>query len=86
MPRRDIVVIGASAGGVHALRVVAAGLSADFAAAVCVVLHIGAHESTLPALLEAVGPLPAAHACFGPRDPARAHPGGPARPPPAAAG
>ncbi len=65
MPRRDIVVIGASTGGVQALRVLAAGLPADFAAAVCVVLHIGAHESTLPALLEAVGPLPAAHASSG---------------------
>ena len=65
MLRRDIVVIGASAGGVQALRVLAAELRADFAAAVCVVLHIGAHESTLPALLEAAGPLPAAHACSG---------------------
>lgn len=65
MPQRDIVVIGASAGGVQALRVLVAGLPADFAAAVCVVLHIGAHESTLPALLEAAGPLPAAHAVSG---------------------
>ncbi|NML16078.1 chemotaxis protein CheB [Azohydromonas caseinilytica] len=67
MTRRDIVVIGASAGGVRALRVLAAALPADFAAAVCVVLHVGPYESTLPALLEAVGPLPAAHAQSGQR-------------------
>ncbi len=65
MARRDIVVIGASAGGVRALRVVAAALPADFAAAVCVVLHVGAFRSNLPELLEAVGPLPAAHALGG---------------------
>jgi two-component system chemotaxis response regulator CheB len=65
MARRDLVVIGASAGGVHALRELAAGLPADFAAAVCVVLHVGAFPSTLPELLEAAGPLPAAHARSG---------------------
>jgi two-component system chemotaxis response regulator CheB len=65
MSRRDIVVIGASAGGVRALRVLAAGLPADFAAAVCVVLHVGAYRSNLPELLEAVGALPAAHAATG---------------------
>jgi two-component system chemotaxis response regulator CheB len=47
--RRDIVVIGASAGGARALRTLAASLPADFAASVCVVLHIGAHQSSLPA-------------------------------------
>lgn len=65
MARRDIVVIGASAGGVRALRTMAAALPADFAAAVCVVLHVGAFRSNLPELLEAVGPLPAAHARDG---------------------
>jgi two-component system chemotaxis response regulator CheB len=65
MHRRDIVVIGTSAGGVHALRMLAAALPADFAASVCVVQHIGAHHSVLPALLEAVGPLPAAHPVMG---------------------
>jgi two-component system chemotaxis response regulator CheB len=65
MVRRDIVVIGASAGGVRALRTLAACLPADFAASVCVVLHIGAHQSALPTLLAAVGPLPAAHPAHG---------------------
>jgi chemotaxis response regulator CheB len=36
---RDIIVIGASAGGVEALSVIAAGLPADFPASVFVVLH-----------------------------------------------
>jgi two-component system chemotaxis response regulator CheB len=67
MAHRDIVVIGASAGGVHALRVLAAALPADFAAAVCVVLHVGSFKSSLPALLEAAGPLPVAHARSGDR-------------------
>lgn len=65
MARRDIVVVGASAGGVQALRVLAASLPADFAAAVCVVLHVGAFKSNLPELLEAVGPLSAVHAATG---------------------
>jgi two-component system chemotaxis response regulator CheB len=65
MPRRDIVVVGASTGGVRALRVLAAGLPADFAAAVCVVLHVGAFRSSLPELLAAVSALPAAHAAPG---------------------
>ncbi len=62
---RDIVVIGASTGGVHALRTVVAALPEQLPACVCVVLHIGAHESDLPALLDAVGRLPAAHARTG---------------------
>ena len=65
MPQRDVVVVGASAGGVRALRVLAAGLPADFQAAVCVVLHVGAFKSTLPELLAAVSPLPAVHAATG---------------------
>jgi two-component system chemotaxis response regulator CheB len=32
---------------------------------VCVVQHIGPHKSILPALLEAVGPLPTAHPVMG---------------------
>ena len=67
MTRHDIVVIGASAGGVRALRVLAAALPADFAAVVCVVLHVGANRSSLPELLAAVSPLPTAHAEHGER-------------------
>ena len=59
-----IVVIGASAGGVDAIRSLAARLPADFAAAVFVVLHIGAHKSELPWLLNQSGPMRASH----PRD------------------
>ena len=64
-PRRDIVVIGASAGGVGALRKLAADLPAAFPAAVLVVLHVGAHASLLPELLEAAGPNSASHAQDG---------------------
>ena len=59
-----IVVVGASVGGVEAIGFLAAALPPDFAAAVLVVLHIGAHKSVLPRLLSQRGPLPACH----PRD------------------
>lgn len=58
---RDIVAIGASAGGVEALRTIAGHLPADLDAAVFVVLHIGI-ESTLAAILDRAGPLPATDA------------------------
>lgn len=57
-----VVVVGASTGGVSALRSLASQLPPDLPAAVVVVLHIGAHPSLLPALLSAAGPMPAAHA------------------------
>ena len=57
----SIIVIGASAGGVDALRTIVAALPADLDAAVFVVLHIGAHRSDLPWLLARSGNLPAAH-------------------------
>jgi two-component system, chemotaxis family, protein-glutamate methylesterase/glutaminase len=60
--RRDIVVIGASLGGIHALRRLASDLPAHFPASVLVVQHIGANPSTLPALLSSAGPNPASHA------------------------
>ncbi len=59
-----IIVIGASAGGVEAIRTVVSALPADLAAAVFVTLHIGAHRSDLPWLLARAGSLPATH----PRD------------------
>jgi two-component system chemotaxis response regulator CheB len=52
---RDIVVIGASAGGVPVLLDLAARLPPDFPAAVLVVLHVGAHRSLLPELMMARG-------------------------------
>ncbi|MEF2549842.1 chemotaxis protein CheB [Aurantimonas sp. A2-1-M11] len=62
MARSPIIVIGASAGGVPALRALVAALPVTLAAPVLVVLHIGANRSELPALLNAAGPVPAKHA------------------------
>jgi two-component system, chemotaxis family, protein-glutamate methylesterase/glutaminase len=63
MATHDIVVIGASAGGVEALIAVARTLPADLAAALFVALHIPAHSrSLLPRLLTRAGQLPASHA------------------------
>lgn len=67
MASERIVVIGASAGGVRALQVLASGLPADFPAPILVVQHIGSHPSILPELLDRQGPLPAAHARDGER-------------------
>lgn len=60
-----IIVIGASVGGVDALRAIVAGLPKSFEAALFVTLHIGAHESILPSLLQDVGTLSASHAIHG---------------------
>ncbi|HEY0524528.1 MAG TPA: chemotaxis protein CheB [Stellaceae bacterium] len=57
MGKRDIVVIGASAGGLEPLQHLAAGLPEAFEAALFVVQHIGAGASALPTLLGAAGPL-----------------------------
>ena len=62
MKSTPLIVIGASAGGVDALRSLVSGLSGELAAPVLIVLHIGAHRSELPALLSSAGPLPAKHA------------------------
>lgn len=62
MTRSSIIAIGASAGGVDALRTLVAALPENFSAPVLIVLHIGAYRSELPALLTAVGRVPAKHA------------------------
>jgi two-component system chemotaxis response regulator CheB len=62
---RDIIVVGASAGGVQVLLQLVAGLPANFPAAVLVVLHVGAHRSLMPELMSARGPLPARHPLQG---------------------
>ena len=60
-----IVAIGASEGGVDALRRIAAGLKVDTPAVWCVVLHTDAHASFLPEILGRAGPLRASHAKQG---------------------
>ena len=58
--RRDIVVIGASAGGVEALLQIAQGLPSDFGGAAFVVPHLPeGSTSALPEILDRAGPLSA---------------------------
>jgi two-component system, chemotaxis family, protein-glutamate methylesterase/glutaminase len=66
MSGHGIIVIGASAGGVEALRELARGLPPDLPAAVFIVLHIpSAGPSMLPEILNDSGPLRAGHAING---------------------
>lgn len=68
MATKEIVVIGASAGGIEALRTLAAGLPKDFPASVFVVLHTSPHApGLLGDILNRAGTLPAANAVDGER-------------------
>jgi tetratricopeptide (TPR) repeat protein len=68
MARKDIVVVGASAGGMGALERLVAGLPKDFPAAMFVVWHLSPGvRSVLPQVLKRAGPLPAAHPDDGDR-------------------
>jgi len=57
-PGRDIIVIGASAGGVDALQRLVAGLPPELPAAIFVVIHQPPwHRSELPSILSSKSPL-----------------------------
>lgn len=63
--RRDIVVVGASAGGVQALSRFVAEFPREFSGAVFVVLHIAPSGSVLPSILDRRSELAASHAVEG---------------------
>jgi len=64
--KQNIVVIGASAGGIYALKQLAANLPPDFKAAVFIVQHLSAtYPSILPDILTKAGPLKAVHPSDG---------------------
>jgi two-component system, chemotaxis family, protein-glutamate methylesterase/glutaminase len=66
MSGRNIIVIGASAGGVPALRTLFQGVKVDLAASLFVVLHIPAQRvSLLPDVLQTQTPLPVESAVDG---------------------
>jgi two-component system chemotaxis response regulator CheB len=68
MRGHDIVVVGASAGGVEALGRLVRTLPPEFPAALFMVLHVpSSTTSALPSILDRQGPLPAAHARDGER-------------------
>src|SRR5918993_5953869 len=72
MPTRDIIAVGASAGGVEALQKLVAGFPADFPAAVLIVMHLPSiGRNFLPKVLSGSGPLPVTE----PRDGERIEPG-----------
>jgi two-component system chemotaxis response regulator CheB len=65
MDHRDMIVIGASAGGLEAISQILAALPGDLDATVFIVLHTANRpESLLPRIFERAGNLPAVH----PRD------------------
>jgi two-component system, chemotaxis family, protein-glutamate methylesterase/glutaminase len=69
--QKDIVVIGASAGGIEALRILVSGLPQDFAGSLFVVIHTSANSpGFLASILERAGVLPAT--CVTGREPIEA--------------
>lgn len=66
MAKRDIIVVGASAGGVEALLNFVKSLPPDFNVSIFVVLHLSPFSRTnLPAILSKAGRLPAIEATDG---------------------
>jgi two-component system chemotaxis response regulator CheB len=63
MSGHDIIVMGASSGGIETFMEVVSGLPQDLMAAVFVVLHVSPRGTTkLPEILTRAGHIPAAHA------------------------
>ncbi len=63
MAGHDIIVIGASSGGIESLTEIVSGLPQDLDATLFVVLHVPAHsESLLPQILTRAGNMRAEHA------------------------
>jgi two-component system chemotaxis response regulator CheB len=62
---KKMIVIGASSGGVSALKRLLPALPQDLPAAVFIVLHIGPNESILPKVLSKHSALPVMHARDG---------------------
>ena len=66
MSQRDIVVIGASAGGLQALSTIVEALPAGLRASILVVMHSSSNgQGVLPQILERISSLPAAFAVDG---------------------
>lgn len=65
MKSRDIVVVATSTGGLDALTELCAALPPAVPAAIFVVMHIGAHPSILPAILQPSCSLQVKHAVDG---------------------
>ncbi|MEQ8974348.1 MAG: chemotaxis protein CheB [Coleofasciculus sp. C1-SOL-03] len=62
MPGHDIIVVGASAGGVEALKQLVTALPENLPAAIFIVIHLSRHyKSFLPDILNQKTPLPVVH-------------------------
>jgi two-component system, chemotaxis family, protein-glutamate methylesterase/glutaminase len=68
MPAKQIVVIGTSAGGIETLRTLVAALPHDFAAPICLVVHLAPQSpGVLPDILQRISSVPVASAHHGER-------------------
>ena len=68
MIAKRVVVIGASAGGIHALRVLVSGIPEALPAAICIVIHTSPESrSVLAEILKRFTALPVSQPCDGQR-------------------